>query len=112
VSIGGYAVGEEAATKNAKRLRLTAILAEQVERVRMFGTAALGLAWVAEGRTDGTITLANKPWDTSAGTLIARESGAIVMGKSGTRHDFSSTETIAVDPGIADLIVGAIRGVG
>ncbi|MFD1045155.1 inositol monophosphatase family protein [Kibdelosporangium lantanae] len=34
VSVGDYAVGENAAQKNLKRLRLTALLAERVERVR------------------------------------------------------------------------------
>ena len=59
VSIGDYSVGKDAAEKNKKRLRLTALLAERVERIRMFGTAALDLAWVAEGRTDSAVILPN-----------------------------------------------------
>ncbi|HEU5476131.1 MAG TPA: inositol monophosphatase family protein [Actinophytocola sp.] len=105
VSIGDYAVGPNAAEKNKIRLRLTALLAERVERIRMFGTAALDLAWVAEGRTDATIILANKPWDTAAGVLVAREAGAEVVNDSGAQHDLSSTETIAVTPELAALVV-------
>lgn len=100
VSIGDYAVGDHSASKNERRLRLTALLAERVERVRMFGSAALDLAWVAEGRTDATIILANKPWDTAAGVLLAREAGALVIDATGKTHNFTSTATIAVSPGI------------
>jgi myo-inositol-1(or 4)-monophosphatase len=105
VSIGDYAVGADAAEKNEKRLRLTALLAELVERVRMFGTAALDLAWVGEGRTDAAIILANKPWDTAAGVLIAREAGATVLDEFGDFHTFNSKATIAISPGITSAIM-------
>jgi myo-inositol-1(or 4)-monophosphatase len=108
VSIGDYAVGRHAATKNERRLRLTTLLAERVERIRMFGSAALDLAWVAEGRTDATIMLANKPWDTAAGVLLAREAGAIVTDAAGAAHTFASAETIATCPGIANLIISTM----
>jgi len=109
VSIGDYAVGANAEAKNQQRLRLTMLLAERVERVRMFGSAALDLAWVAEGRTDATVILANKPWDTAAGALIAREAGALVLDSSGEPHTFHSLDTIAVCPGIADAVISLVR---
>jgi myo-inositol-1(or 4)-monophosphatase len=105
VSIGDYAVGPNATEKNKVRLRLTALLAERVERIRMFGTAALDLAWVAEGRTDATIILANKPWDIAAGVLIARESGAIVTDSAGVWHQLMSTDTISANPGVAGQLL-------
>ncbi|OLF18920.1 inositol monophosphatase family protein [Actinophytocola xanthii] len=100
VSIGDYAVGDEAAAKNERRIRLTTLLAERVERIRMFGSAALDLAWVAEGRTDAAVIMANKPWDTAAGVLLAREAGANVVDATGAAHSFTSSETIAVNPHI------------
>lgn len=108
VSIGDYAVGDNASKKNKKRLRLTTLLAERVERIRMFGTAALDLAWVAEGRTDAMMMLANKPWDTAAGVLIAREAGAVVVDSRGMKHEFRSQETIAATPGIADALLAIV----
>jgi myo-inositol-1(or 4)-monophosphatase len=111
VSIGDYAVGEGASEKNRKRLRLTALLAERVERVRMFGTAALDLAWVAEGRTDAAVILANKPWDTAAGVLIARESGAVALESSGRNHNFSSLDTIVCCPGILNELLLLVQSV-
>jgi myo-inositol-1(or 4)-monophosphatase len=49
----------------------------------MFGSAALDLAWVAEGHTDAAIMLTNKPWDTAAGVLVAREAGTLARGFHG-----------------------------
>lgn len=112
VSVGDYAVGVNAVSKNKRRLEITALLAEQAERVRMFGSAALDLAWVAEGRTDATVIMANKPWDTAAGTLLAREAGAVVTDARGDQHTFNSSETIAISPGIASELLSLIRPVG
>jgi len=111
VSIGDYAVGAEADAKNELRLAVTQRLARQALRVRMFGTAATDLAWLAEGKTDASIILGNKPWDTAAGTVIAREAGADVVDLDGSPHTLSSKATIAVAPGLRgellDLLVEA-----
>jgi myo-inositol-1(or 4)-monophosphatase len=61
VAIGDYAVGAEAEDRNKIRLAITAKLAATVQRVRMHGSAAIDLAWVAEGRIDGMIMMSNKP---------------------------------------------------
>ncbi|MFC8525865.1 inositol monophosphatase family protein [Nocardia sp. NPDC057227] len=101
ISIGDYAVGEGADDRNRRRIALTAALAAKVERIRMFGSAALDLAWVAEGRTDGCVMLSNKPWDTAAGVLIARESGATVTDSDGSAHTVDSRHTVAAAPGLS-----------
>ena len=49
--------------------------------------------------------LGNKPWDTSAGFLIAREAGARVLDHDGSEHSQESDSTIAVAPALeADLM--------
>lgn len=105
VSLGDYATGTRATEKNERRLTVTRALAENVERIRMFGAAALDLAWVAEGRTDACVILSNKPWDTAAGVLIAREAGAVVTDATGAPHRFSSRETIAASPGLSQQLL-------
>ncbi|MFE3443478.1 inositol monophosphatase family protein [Nocardia sp. NPDC059180] len=102
VSIGDYAVGPKAATENLRRFAITEALAASVERVRMFGSAALDLVWVAEGRTDGTVIMSNKPWDMAAGVLIAREAGAVVTDSDGSRHTAHARHTIAAAPGLSE----------
>lgn len=109
VSIGDYAVGPHASERNQRRLELTAHLSAQVERVRMFGSAALDLAWVAEGRTDGTIVLGHQPWDTAAGVLIAREAGAVVTDARGDEQTIASTETVAASTGVAEALLSLVR---
>ncbi|MBL1077937.1 inositol monophosphatase [Nocardia sp. 2] len=108
VSLGDYAVGADAESKNRRRVAITSALASTAERVRMFGSAALDLVWVAEGRTDACVILSNKPWDTAAGVLIARESGALVTDSQGHRHTLASADTIASTPAIAEELLAHI----
>ncbi|MEU3464765.1 inositol monophosphatase family protein [Streptomyces sp. NPDC006733] len=105
VSIGDYAVGEGANERNRERLAMTRILSERVLRVRMFGSAAIDLAWVASGKLDACIALSNHPWDMAAGTAIAREAGALVMDSKGEPHMLSSRATVAVAPGLREDIL-------
>lgn len=105
VSIGDYAVGSEAEAANHDRLALTQSLAAVAERVRMFGSAALDLAWVAEGRIDGCVILSNKPWDMAAGVVIARESGAMVTDSDGTDHSIRARHTVAANPAISGELI-------
>lgn len=105
VAIGDYAVGANAAERNRPRLALTAVLAERVQRVRMLGSAAIDLTWVACGRLDASIMLSNKPWDTTAGALLARESGAKVQDLAGSRHSLASATTLAAAAAIRDELM-------
>ncbi|TDC55345.1 inositol monophosphatase [Actinomadura sp. KC345] len=104
VAIGDYAIGENAEAKNRQRIALTECLAANVQRVRMFGSVAIDLAWVAEGKLDASITLSNKPWDMAAGVIIAREAGAEVTDQDGTDHTFASAATVATNPALTDDI--------
>ncbi|HLU70668.1 MAG TPA: inositol monophosphatase family protein [Nonomuraea sp.] len=105
VAIGDYAVGEGARELNRPRLALTRELAEHARRVRMFGSAAIDLAWVANGKTDALIMYSNNPWDTAAGVVIAREAGAAVVDLDGSPHTMDSQATVAAAPGlVADLV--------
>ena len=109
VSIGDYAVGKLADERNRSRLKVTEQLASSVQRVRMLGSAAIDLSWVADGRLDASVTLSNKPWDTAAGVIIAREAGALVIDLNGNAHSTESKETIAVSPGLADELLKILR---
>jgi myo-inositol-1(or 4)-monophosphatase len=108
VSVGDYAVGHDAGRKNEARLALTAALAAKVQRVRMFGSSAIDLAWVADGKTDASVMLSNKPWDTAAGVVIAREAGAAVVDAEGEPHTPASTSTIAATPDVLEELLAAM----
>lgn len=101
VSISDYGTGPEADTKNRRRLAITQALIPAVERIRMFGAASIDLAFVAGGLTDAAILDTNKPWDTAAGVLLAREAGASVTDLAGNPHTATAASTLAAAPHIA-----------
>lgn len=109
VAMGDYAVGPEAGPRNVSRLELASQLAGSAQRVRMFGAAAVDLAWVAAGRLDASVMFSNKPWDTTAGVLIAREAGAVVLDVDGSPHTVTSAGTVATSPALADQIIDIVR---
>jgi myo-inositol-1(or 4)-monophosphatase len=111
VSVGDYEVGEDAEERNRTAFAITQALATHVQRIRMFGSAATDLAWVAEGKLDAAVILANEPWDTSAGVLIAREAGAMVLGRDGSSHTLESTATIALTPSLAATLLPLLKHV-
>ncbi len=109
VAIGDYATGPGASRKNETQLAATVSLTPRVHRIRMLGTAALDLAWVAAGRLDASITFANDPWDMAAGIVIAREAGAAVTDSDGTPHTLTSAATIAAAPELIPQLVPLVQ---
>ncbi|MFF9607661.1 inositol monophosphatase family protein [Streptomyces sp. NPDC014684] len=109
VSIGDYAVGAAAGERNRRRLAVTQLLAERALRVRMFGSAAVDLAWVASGQVDATIAMSNHPWDMAAGVCIAREAGCAVMDADGTPHTLKSSATVTAAPGVRDAVLKLLQ---
>jgi myo-inositol-1(or 4)-monophosphatase len=109
VSLGDYAVGPGAAVHNRQRLALTAELVPLVERIRMIGAATLDLAFVAEGALDACVMMSNKPWDTAAGALMAREAGALVTDAHGHPHTHRSDSVVAATPAIAGELAAVIH---
>ncbi|MBG0820580.1 inositol monophosphatase [Planomonospora sp. ID91781] len=112
VSVGDYAVGADAEEKNRIRVPLNHQLASRVQRIRMYGSAAIDLAWVAEGKSDACIMLSNNPWDTAAGVVIAREAGALVTDAAGRPHTMRSNATIAAAPAILAQVIGVLAEAG
>ena len=53
-------------------------LLRSIEDIRRTGSAALDLAYVACGRSDGYFETGVKPWDIAAGVLLVREAGGRV----------------------------------
>lgn len=105
VTVGDYAVGDQAAEKNNSRLAVTAQLAQRALRVRMLGSAAIDLAWLAHGRTDAAIISGGKPWDVAAGIVLVREAGGTVTDALGARHHFPAESTVAASPRLLGQIL-------
>jgi myo-inositol-1(or 4)-monophosphatase len=58
-----------------ERLEDISKLLMQARRIRMIGTAATDLAYLASGRADALINHAKAPWDIEAGKLLLEEAG-------------------------------------
>lgn len=68
--------------------------------IRRGGSAAADLAHVAAGRLDGYFELRLRPWDTAAGTLIAREAGVVVTDLAGVPVAVPDLGVVAAAPGL------------
>jgi myo-inositol-1(or 4)-monophosphatase len=109
ISIGDFAVGAGAVAHNRIRIELLRRLGARAQRIRMIGTAAIDLAWVAHGKLDGAIILANLPWDTLAGALLVREAGGVVLDLDGTEHTADSAATVALCAGLRQDVMGVLQ---
>lgn len=81
----------------------------KIARIRMFGAASIDFAYVASGKTNGTILYTKNKWDIAPGILLCREAGAFVYGDSG-EYSFDSRFVIAVSSReILDCLVDATK---
>lgn len=69
--------------RRSRQAAAVARLLPQVRDIRRIGAASLDLCNVAAGRVDAYVEQGLQPWDLAAGTLIAREAGAVVTGMDG-----------------------------
>jgi myo-inositol-1(or 4)-monophosphatase len=95
VALGDFATGLDAGEQNDLQIRLARLLAGRALRLRMLGSAAIDLAWLASGRHHASVTLCNRPWDMAAGVVIAREAGATVADLDGSAYSLESRSVIA-----------------
>lgn len=66
--------------RRAAQAEVLAGLLPLVRDIRRVGVASLDLCWLAAGRLDAYYERGLMPWDRAAGTVIAREAGAVVTG--------------------------------
>jgi myo-inositol-1(or 4)-monophosphatase len=100
--------GYDAAIRARQAQVLTRVL-PMVRDIRRAGAAALDLAWCACGRYDAYYERGVKPWDYSAGALIAGRAGlevrALEAGRDGPRG------LLVAPSGLADQLMAAVSGV-
>jgi myo-inositol-1(or 4)-monophosphatase len=72
--------------------------------VRRPGAAALDLAYVAAGRTDGFWEMGLSPWDTAAGTLLIQEAGGRIGTLTGAEYR-QSGDVVAGTPKVYEALL-------
>jgi myo-inositol-1(or 4)-monophosphatase len=101
-------IDDDPQAMNDIRLGIIQALVPVVHRLRIYGASAVDLAWVAQGKLDGCIILANKPWDTSGGVLISREAEAIATDIEGAPHCLDAATTVVASERIAKGLLSTI----
>lgn len=109
IGIADFKVGVGSHEENRVHLGIVARFAHAALRVRMLGSAALDLAWLAAGRLNATVMLSNLPWDVTAGLLLVREAGGRVYDHDGSAHASSSQYTLASVPSLAAGVSRVVR---
>ena len=70
----------------------------QCAGVRRPGAAALDLAYVAAGFSDGFFESGLKPWDVAAGSLLVTEAGGLIGNYTGESEFLDAGECVAANP--------------
>jgi len=89
-------------------LRMMAEVMQRTAGLRRPGAAALDLAYVAAGFTDGFFETGLSPWDVAAGSLLVTEAGGLIGNFSGDSDFLEQKECIAGNPKIYGQLVAIL----
>lgn len=102
ISIGTAPYYKELAPQNFKIFEKVFVDCADIRRL---GSAALDLAYVACGRTEGYFERNLKPWDYAAGLLLVQEAGGMVTDFLGNKIDFTVPSAIVGSNGAIGKIL-------
>ena len=77
--------------------------------VRREGSAALDLAYVAAGFTDGFFETGLSPWDVAAGSLLVTEAGGLIGNFTGESDFMEQRECLAANPRVYAQLVPVLH---
>src|SRR6478672_8932851 len=86
-------------------LRMMADVMQRTAGLRRPGAAALDLAYVAAGFTDGFFETGLSPWDVAAGSLLITEAGGLIGNFTGEADFLEQKECLAGNPKIYGQLV-------
>ena len=89
-------------------LRMMGDVMQRTAGLRRPGSAALDLAYVAAGYTDGFFETGLQPWDVAAGSLLVTEAGGLVGNLSGDSDFLEQSECMAGNPRVYGQLVGIL----
>ena len=86
-------------------LRMMGDVMQRTAGLRRPGAAALDLAYVAAGLTDGFFETGLSPWDVAAGSLLVTEAGGLVGNFTGEADFLMQRECVAANPRVYGQLV-------
>lgn len=91
--------------RGRRQLELALDVWPGVQGLRIAGSAALGLAFVAAGRWDLFLHSDLRPWDVAAGLVLVREAGGVVTDRDGKPATIFSESVVAATAAVhADFL--------
>lgn len=93
----------------AKQAALLQRILPRVRDIRRFGSAALDLCHLAEGRVDAYYEHGTHPWDYAAGAVIAAEAGAKILHPGLEDRGVVGAPVIAAAPRLWDCFVDLLK---
>jgi myo-inositol-1(or 4)-monophosphatase len=89
-------------------LHMLGEIISQCAGVRRPGAAALDLAYVAAGHSDGFFETGLQPWDVAAGSLLVTEAGGLIGNFTGEADFLHQGECVAGNPRIYGQLVATL----
>ncbi len=89
-------------------LKMMSDIMQRTTGLRRPGAAALDLAYVAAGFSDGFFETGLSPWDVAAGSLLVTEAGGLVGNFSGDADFLEQKECVAANPRIYGQLVALL----
>jgi myo-inositol-1(or 4)-monophosphatase len=84
-------------------------IAPKVRNLRIAGSAALHLAYVAAGRLSGFWEIGLNCWDIAAGALLVTESGGTVTDTDGSTFTLATRNILATNGSVHEELVAELR---
>lgn len=103
----GFDMGYQAASRE-RALQVALAMVGQVASYRLFGSAVIGLSYVAAGRLDLYCHYWLYPWDLAAASLVAEEAGAKVVDWSGNPVTIFSRGVVCGNPELVDAFISEV----
>lgn len=104
----GIELPYNAADYTATGMQLISRLYGRVSGLRMVGSAAVALAYVADGRMEGWLERYIHPWDYMAGALLVEEAGGRTSTFDGSSNYAGGHEIVATNSLLHDTLLQAL----
>ena len=87
-------------TDAKQEMKIIENLSSRIAKIRMFGAACMDFAFVASGKTTGTVIFTKNKWDIAPGILLCQEAGALLKGWDG---DYTEESDVVIAASTEEL---------
>jgi myo-inositol-1(or 4)-monophosphatase len=107
-AVAGLDFAREPAVRSSL-MATTVACSERIRTLRSFGSAALGLCYVAAGWLDAYFHFSLAPWDCAAGGLIVMEAGGTITETDGKPWSYNQPRCLATNGKLHSAFLGLIQ---